>query len=400
MPSINSASADDWKAADDNASETTAPSKDNTSVVSSGYTKMDEEEANTSYVSVADDNVSVASKSSVQKKSAAPASLSTYVNMDVVDDNVSVASKSSIRSKLSVQSSQINQIVAAVLPKMERLPWSTFLCLSMWCAIPAVVYILLFTQMGFGESFYYTLSHQFGGHAYIPAMILAGYGFFFYILDMDQWNTSAGNIIRIISVASMFVIFVILIMLVSNEFPYGVIALFALFQPLWLLSVKNIIYRDTDTRIYLNWLSGPLFSVALLTIVGFIVWCCTNYLNQWNQVTKVIAAKNTQCSPNFSNYPNCMSNNGFGGTCFRLSNADPPQLVFENNCDYTCVHVYDECSNGFILWVGPILMSLSMIFLGSFCTFLRTGKLKFASYVIDCIIYTQISHLTLLPYYL
>lgn len=359
----SSASALSWKAADDGGLDCVSPeaadkvdgdAAGDGSVVSSGYAKMEEDNAlKTSAVS------------------------SSYVNMDAVDDNASVTSKASVLSKFSVQSANITQIAAAVLPKLERLPWTTFLSLSIWAAIPAVVYILLFTQMGFGESFYYTLSHQFGGQAYIPGSILAGYGFLFYILDIDQWNTKAGNVVRVLSIVSMFVLFVILIMLVSNQFPYGVIALFALFQPLWLLSVKTFIYKDTETRVYLNWLSGPLFLLALLTIISFVVWVSSNYVNQWNQVTEVMAAEHTECSPNFSNYPNCMSNNGFGGTCFRLNEmVFPPVLVFEDNCDHTCVHVYDDCANGLVLWGGPILMSLSMIFLGSFCTFLRTGKLE------------------------
>ena len=358
----SSASALSWKAADDGGLDCVSPVAASKVVDNNGGDAGDGSVVSSSYANMEENNVSTTST----------AVSSSYVNMDVVDDDVV-----SVASKFSVQSSNITQIAAAVFPKLEKLPWTTFLSLFIWAAIPAVVYILLFTQMGFGESFYYALSHQFGGHAYIPASIMAGFGFFCYILDIDQWNTKVGNVFRGLSTAAMFVLFVILIMLVSNKFPYGVIALFALFQPLWLLSVKNFIYKDTETRTYLNWLGGPLFSVALLTIIGFLVWVSLNYENQWNQVTKVIAAENTGCSPNFSNYPNCMSNDGFGGACFLANEyVDPPVLVFEENCDYTCVHVYDDCANGFVLWGGPILMSLSMIFLGSFCTFLRTGKLE------------------------
>ena len=344
-----------YKAADEAGLESASPNapsevaetenKEDGSVIS-GYAKMEDD-----------------------AESKTPAVSSSYVNMDVVDDNVSVI------SKISAKSNNIAQIATAVLPKIEKIPWTTFFSLFTWSIIPAVAYILLFTQMGYGESLYYSLSHQFGGHAYIPASILIGYGFVFYILDIDQWNTRAGNVFRGLSIATMFVLFVILVMLVSNHFPYGVIALFALFQPLWLLSVKTFIYKDTDTRVYLNWLSGPLFLAALLNVIGFGIWVGSAYENQWNQVTKVLAAENTECSPNFNNYPNCMSNDGFGGPCFRTSvYVEPIVLSFENNCDYTCVHVYDNCANGFVLWSGPILMSLSMIFLGSFCTFLRTGK--------------------------
>ena len=361
----SSASALSWKAAEDggldvSSSKTSSKVEDGVredgSVVSSSYAKME------------DDNAT---------KTPAPVS-SSYVNMDVVEagDNASVKSKVSMKSKFSVQSSNITQIAAAVLPKVEKIPLPTFISLFIWAAIPAAVYVLLFTRIGFGESFYYALSHQFGGHAYIPAIILGVYGFIFYILDIDQWNTTVGNVYRGLSMAAMFLLFVYLIMLVSNKFPYGVIALFALFQPLWLLSVKTFIYKTTETRIYLNWLSGPLFLASFLTIIGFVVWVSSDYVNQWNQVTKVMAAEHTECSPNYANYPNCMSANGFGDACFRANElVYPPVLVFENNCEYTCVHIYDGCANGFVLWSGPILMSLSMIFLGSFCTFLRTGKL-------------------------
>lgn len=385
----SSASALSWKAADDGGLDCSSPEaaskvesgakeeEDDGSVVSSSYVKIEEENVkeeesvSSGYAKMED-----AKTKTDDTASKTPAVTSSYVNMDVVepDDNVSVTSKT---SKFSMQSSNISQIAAAVFPKVEKIPMSTFASLFVWTAIPAVIYILLFTQMGFGESFYYTLSHQFGGHAYIPASILAGYGFLFYILDIDQWNTNAGNVFRGISIATMFVFFVILVMLVSNQFPYGVIALFALFQPLWLLSVKTFIYKNTETRVYLNWLGGPLFLAALVTIIAFVIWVSSDYLNQWNQVTKVLAAEQTECYPNFDNYPNCMSSDGFGGPCFRANeNVYPPTLVYDDYCDYTCIHVYDECANGFVLWSGPILMSLSMIFLGSFCTFLRTGELE------------------------
>lgn len=349
------------------------------------------------YVNMEDD----ASKKSVKSISLdGYVNIENKVNMKEEDENISVVSatsKLSIRSKFSVQSSNITQMVSAVVPKLERLPWSTFLCLSIWCAIPAVVYILLFTQWGFGESFYYALSQKFGGSAYIPASILAGYAFLFYILDMDQWNTKVGDVIRVFSIASLFVLFVIVIMLISNQFPYGVIALFALFQPMWLLSVKAFFYKDTETRIYLNWLGGPLFSTAFLTFIGFVVWVSMSYLNRWNQVTKVMAAERTQCSPDFSSYPNCLSNDGFGMTCFRLNEyVYPPVLYFENNCETSCVHVYDGCSNGFVLWVAPLLMTLAMIFLGSFCTFLRTGMLKVLKIYVD--IYEHQSHIPSLTF--
>ena len=231
----------------------------------------------------------------------------------------------------------------------------------------------LLQQMGFGESFYYQLSYQFGGYAYIFAGILIISGFFFYILDVGEWNSAIGNVFRFCAASGIFITFVILIMLVSNEHPFGLISLFALFNPLWMLMVKSLFYKTRDARTFLSWLSGPLLLVALLTVGTFIGWICANYDNKWNTVTKVEAAERTGCEANFKNYENCMSQDGSGGTCFYVDYTNERQeLVFPDNCDQMCLNVYNDCANGFILWAGPVLMCLSMIFLSFFCTFLRS----------------------------
>ena len=229
--------------------------------------------------------------------------------------------------------------------------------------------------MGFGESFYYVLSNQFGGYASIFAAFLLISGFFFYILDIGEWNTAVGNFVRFMYIAAMFIAFVIAVMLVSNQYPVGLISLFPLFNPLWMLMVKSLFYRERDTRTFVSGLSGPLLLVSLSTVTAFIVWVVLDHDNQWNYVTKVEAAVATGCEANFADYPNCVSEDGSGGTCFSVDYSNEPQeLVFPENCDRLCLNVYSDCSNGFILWCGPVLMCLSLLFLSFFCTFLRNGE--------------------------
>ena len=67
--------------------------------------------------------------------------------------------------------------------------------------------------MGYGESFYYTLSNRFGGYAYIFAGTLALSGFFFYIFDIDEWDTAIGNVFGFLSVEEIFALFVITVTL-------------------------------------------------------------------------------------------------------------------------------------------------------------------------------------------
>ena len=107
-------------------------------------------------------------------------------------------------------------------------------------------------QMGFGESIYYNLAYRFGEYAFILAGILVIVAFFFYILDIDEWNSTVGKSFCFLSMVLMFLSFVLLVMLVSNEHPSGVISLFSLLLPLWVLIVKSLFYRHKDTKTYVR----------------------------------------------------------------------------------------------------------------------------------------------------
>jgi len=272
-------------------------------------------------------------------------------------------------------SSVVVSVVGPFLPKAERLPWPTFFRLTAWCMLPAAVYTALFTQMGLGEIFYFALSSGFGGYRYALAGALVVAGFFFYILDIDEWTTRKGKLFRAVWSGGMLGTFVILVMLVSNEYPFGLITLFAILNPLCLLLVKSLFYEGQDTRTFVSWLSGPLLFVSFLTAASFIVWAYISYDNQLNSVMRVEVAHRTGCEPNFADYPGCQNeySDESGDTCFYIDyTVDRPELVFSEGCDQKCVNVFDQCANVFMLWVGPVLMSLSMLFLSFFCTFLRT----------------------------
>ena len=228
--------------------------------------------------------------------------------------------------------------------------------------------------MGMGEIFYFALSSEFGDYRYILAGALAVAGFLFYILDIDEWTTAKGKLLRAVWSGGMLGTFAILVMLVSNEYPFGLITLFAILNPLCLLLLKSLFYQGLDTRTFVSWLSGPLLFVSFLTATSFIVWTYISYSNQLNSVTRVEVALRTGCEANYVDYPDCQNEySGAGDACFYIDySVDRPELVFSEGCDQICVNVYDQCANVFMLWVGPVLMSLSMLFLSFFCTFLRT----------------------------
>jgi hypothetical protein len=63
-------------------------------------------------------------------------------------------------TKSSTKAKTIKRVVSSILPHVEPLQWTTFFCLSVWCSIPAVVYIILFTVRPFTHHDGYLDSNQ------------------------------------------------------------------------------------------------------------------------------------------------------------------------------------------------------------------------------------------------
>ena len=112
--------------------------------------------------------------------------------------------------------------------------------------------------------------------------MLVLFSFIFYIFDIGEWNTTIGSMFRFTSIVVMFTIFVISVTLIFYEHPYGLISLFAIFNPLWLLMVKSLFYKDFNARTFVSRLSGPLLLVGMSTMAAFVVWIFHDQDNEWN----------------------------------------------------------------------------------------------------------------------
>ncbi len=236
--------------------------------------------------------------------------------------------------------------------------------------------------MGMGENIYYVISNKFGEYAYGLALGLFVFVLGLYMFDAECWEGKVALVF--LDLCTMIIVLgvVLLVLCIADQFPYGMVCLFAIFQPLWLLAVKLIFYADVDTRAYVSWLSGPLFLTSVCTGIAWMIWVFSDSDNQWNLLVKMESAERSGCMPNYEDYPDCRR--GGGGmmnstqvedtdTCFSIEND---ALVFPVGCDQSCTGVYNDCSNGFILWVGPVLVSMTIFFLSFFCTFLRTEGTK------------------------
>jgi hypothetical protein len=157
--------------------------------------------------------------------------------------------------------------------------------------------------------------------------------------------------------------------------------------PVWLVTIKDLcLFQRVDTRTYISWLSGPLFFVALVTGIYWFVWTFLEDENEWNEFNKILYADESGCpKPDFRNHPQCESIVNPGQICVTVTEN---KFVFEQNltmtnnetisgctdsgyCPCECADIHDDCLNTFIVWVGPAMLSMVLIFLSFFTTFLK-----------------------------
>ncbi len=123
------------------------------------------------------------------------------------------------------------------------------------------------------------------------------------------------------------------------------------------------------------WLSGPLFFNAVVIMALWVYWTFYSDANEWTENTRLADAQVSGCLPDLETYPECEGEHN--SVCFKVDPKKPNPPEFGKDCPEICVDVYDQCSNMFIVWVGPFLVSLGLFFLSFFASFLRkTGTVE------------------------
>jgi len=258
-----------------------------------------------------------------------------------------------------------------LFPKIAPIPWSTFFALSFFAALPTVGYIIAFTKMGFGVTTFYFFAENLSQYIIPLASGLGGSVTILYLLDVQDWSSCVGDALRKVFITTVVIAAFALALFAAGDYPYGPIFVFVIMTALFMEGVQLIFYRKTASKTYLHWLSGPLFFVSFLTFLSWLIWTFLSDSNEWNTNIALADAKTSGCKANFADYPDCRSNEAKGGTCFRVNLFADNALTFEENCDESCIQVYDHCYNTFIIWVGPFLASIGLLFLSFFASFLR-----------------------------
>jgi len=263
--------------------------------------------------------------------------------------------------------------VAFVIPKIEPLPWYDLVFLSIMVAIPAAVYILVFTKIGFGIEVFKFISVYFHEHSFKLGGSLAGFALFLFIFDCYYWKSAAGRMLRYAAISIIVLGLAVLVTFIASTHPYGPISVYVVQTPIWLVMVRFLFYRKKSVRQYVPSLSGPLFVVSMVTFVVWFAWSWLDTKNGFTPVVKLFDAQALGCAPDFENYPECKrSATSDTDVCFDVD-VETSVVINRLNCPEICSKVYDtSCAgNTFILWAGPFLVSLGLLFLSFFATFLK-----------------------------
>ena len=255
-----------------------------------------------------------------------------------------------------------------ILPPVQKMSWSLFVCVWVICAVPAMIFLFLFSSMGIGiETFRESKKIDY----LVPWYILAAVTILLLqaLLDADQWKEK-----KQIYFSRALYIFIALLLCTSifssaGKYPYGPMCLFALATPLWLMGAKLLCFHVTFGQ-FVAWLPGPLFSQSLTILVYWVAWTWHSDEygngNNWSKWLQNDYAKKVQCPPNFEDHEECE----------RYYNAEQNTWIIPltGNCE----EVYDTCLDSFLLWAAGFFVAVYYFFLSHMCVYVRIDDLDAA----------------------
>jgi len=248
-----------------------------------------------------------------------------------------------------------------------------YIVLLIICSIPSALYIFLFSEVGFGFTYFYYLSKEFGDYWYTVGSGILGLFTILYLLDFSSWGNRSpvGQMWLFVSWVILCSGVVFLLLIMTQDYPYGPICIFAVLTPLLLAGMKLLCFKNMGIKLYVVWLSRPLFMISIITCFCWVLWVLSDDDREFNMNNRLKDASKVGCEPNFESYPACHDGEEL---CFIIKGE--VTFPFPSGCDISCGEVYDECLNTFIVWSGPLLMSVLYFFMSFFTHFLRADVLE------------------------
>lgn len=290
-------------------------------------------------------------------------------------ETAALAQQEDQRKRRKTPLSTVTDGVASFFPKVEPLKFKTFLTLTLLISLPSAFYIANFTKVGYGLTTFYYLSEHYEKYAPVLGALVAMFLFVLYLLDFTDWKSTTGKIFRTLSIALISLGCMFTVLFYTGKHPYGPIAVYTIFTPIWLGWTKQIFYPRKAMKTYIQWHGGPLLFVSFVILTMWIIWILIAEDHEWNDVMRLADAEESGCHPDFTKHQECRAPGTDDKVCF-IVDAKNNDILFPKGCPSNCTEVYQNCSNTFILWVGPLLVSISLIFTSFFTTFFKadTGQ--------------------------
>jgi hypothetical protein len=174
-----------------------------------------------------------------------------------------------------------------------------FIALSTLLALPAAVFIVAFTSMGYGEStFSGTKQNEHLAGAFQGIFWLA----FFVTYFSDGFTNWGGRPLlrcpRYTLLGTMALCFTLGTIFSAGDYPYGPMCLLTIGLPAWIVISKRFSSKKLDElpmEMFLSFLPAPMALDALLALLVWIIWILVSG-HTWNGELKTKYAKEVGCN--------------------------------------------------------------------------------------------------------
>jgi len=263
---------------------------------------------------------------------------------------------------------------------------------ALWLFLPTLVYLALFTKMGWGLSTYSILTTTTSA-LFLPELILlAALTLGLYWCDVVYWQSCGWQV----SWGMVWLLLTTAFSLTLLEaLPFAPLALLiAIWIPLWMILFFRILLPKTTnndtTSIRPTFI--PFCIVAIVTFLSWFVWTFLSDDNEFNShVALNDAVESGLCSPkiiDFEEYPECQVAPD-GTICYSFADATEYNANSTNStttsCPEYCLEIlYEHCYTPFFIWSGPLLLSLGLLSLGCWIHVLFKQQQDASTTTTDC----------------
>ncbi|GMI36871.1 hypothetical protein TeGR_g4212 [Tetraparma gracilis] len=292
-----------------------------------------------------------------------------------------------------------------IAPPLEPVPPGWWLLLVLITGLPIGGWVISFSAMGWGrDCMKFAIENSNVGYYSLTVVFLILCTL--YILDFSYWTSPCMINIKKALLGLCAIGFIVGTFFMAADYPYSPLTVFFLCMPMYLLSWRHMLFRDTSRanidanstserkgktnfRNYISWLPGPLFFWAFVIGVGWTAWTFADDTHEWGDRTRDTYSHFVKCPPNeeyqgtgdgFCDIASLYDASTNTWTCggFNYPPNVGDYVPIGAVCGSGCANVYDTCLDAFMIWSTPFLCGL-VYFILSFTFYFLNPDHKEAS---------------------